>query len=108
VRPGLRRQLTQTIYVAAPTSTDADGVVTYSAPASYSARVESYEVLSHDKDGRTLMTRTRIFTEQAVTKADLLWLPGDDSSDAGLGRSIENVLTAYTNRGVLSHYEVHV
>jgi len=69
--------LNQTVYVAAAGSTpDADGQVSYSAPASRAARVEYGEGNARDAEGNTERRPTRLLTLEAIGPRDRVWEPG--------------------------------
>ena len=70
-------RLNQTVYVAAAGSTpDADGQVSYSAPASRAARVEYGEGNARDSEGTTEQRPTKLITLTAIGPRDRVWEPG--------------------------------
>lgn len=69
--------LNQTVYVAAAGSTpDADGQVSYSAPASRAARVEYGEGNERTAEGTNERRPTRLITVAAIGPRDRVWEPG--------------------------------
>jgi hypothetical protein len=74
--------LNQTVYVAAAGSTpDADGQVSYSAPASRAARVEYGEGNERDKEGTTEQRPMKLLTVAQIGPRDRVWEPGTVPAD---------------------------
>jgi hypothetical protein len=106
--PQLKAQLRQRIYVATLVSRDAAGDPTYGAPALVMCRCEDDQEESDSTAGEELVTRKRIVTESAIHKTDRIWLPGDDRTDATLGRTPMKVQELPAENGTIDHYETIV
>ena len=104
----LKALMNQTIAVAALSSVDASGDVTYGTPADRSAYVEEVRKEMRGRDGSVLVTTHWIAVESAVAMTDRLWLPGDSSADAKLARKPVSVEAFVDELGNTHHYEVTV
>lgn len=108
IDPQLLAQMAQTMYVAAESSVDAYGQVTFGSPSSFSARVEEEYREINNADGDVVRTTHRVYTTQALIAGQRIWLPGEDQSSADAARQIQQVHTIPDENGNVHHYEALV
>jgi hypothetical protein len=116
IDPQLRSQLAQTIYVAAPSTVDSYGQVTYATPVAVKARVELQRSTESggrggaidNQDGEQSASSTLVITETEIKPESRIWLPGDNQADPTLARRPLSVLRLPDERGNLDHYETRV
>jgi hypothetical protein len=114
--PQLRSQLAQTIYVAAPSTVDSYGQVTYGSPVAVKARVELQRSTENGGRGGSLSTSdgeesassTLVITETEIKPESRIWLPGDNQADPTLARRPLSVLRLPDEKGATDHYETRV
>ena len=112
--PQLRSQLAQTIYVAAPSTVDSYGQVTYATPVAVKARVELQRSTESGggslstSDGEESASSTLVITETEIKPESRVWLPGDNQADPTLARRPLSVLRLPDEKGATDHYETRV
>ena len=62
------------------------GDVTYGTPVEAAARVSEEERVVWNGERQERTTATRVCTESEITPQTRIWLPGDSSATASLGR----------------------
>ena len=109
IDPQLKAQLSQTIAVAAATSTPTtSGDPTWSAAANVSARVVPKRTIMAGAGGEEIVSSYMIVVENSIGINDRIWLPGDSSADATLARQPKAVDQGVDEFGNTSHFEVYV
>jgi hypothetical protein len=75
------RQMKQTITYWAPSTTDVYGKKTYASPVALTGRWEEKQEIFRDKTGKDIMSKARIFLQQAVVIDGYLYLGTSAGSD---------------------------
>lgn len=91
--------LTQTITVADQTGESGYGDPTFGTQYTLRARVEFGTELLRDTDGNETQSMAAVTTEVEIPRTSRVWLPGDDISEAGAGRTAITVKSAPLPRG---------
>ena len=104
----LLRQFNQTISIAAASSPDAYGDVTYGTPATALARVELKTEMVRGADGTERASSHWIATATAIADTSRIWLPGDSSGTGSLARTPLSVRPCVDAAGNVQHYEILV
>ena len=111
----LLAQLKQTVSIALRSTVESDGDGTWSAATSYAARVEPLSSVSDGADEDRATGYLVIVDYAAALGADprvldraRIWLPGDSSGTADLGRSPSRVTVRVGEDGSVDHYEIEV
>lgn len=106
--PQLKAQCRQTIYVATEAARSSFGDPSFNAAAAVRCRCEPDDEASKVTDGEQRITRYRIVTESKINTSDRVWLPGDDQTNATLGRTPLKVQECPGETGAIDHYETTV
>ena len=93
--PCLRKMLTQTVYVSGSASYKPGGGLTLGTPVAVDAYIEEVKERTLNAIGDETLTTHRIFTEVAVDKDSVIWLPGEDQTDPQQGHRVQRVKTFY-------------
>jgi hypothetical protein len=105
--PQLRKQLAQTVYVAARTGVDGYGKRTYGTAAERNARVIGHVEMIRDANGKEVVSAQQVILEALINITDKLWLPGEDPA-VDPGRVPIAVMERVDENGATDHVKVFI
>lgn len=98
--------LNQVITVQSPTGSSNYGDPTWSNRRSVRARVQLRRTKTRSAAGEVVDMTHELFTLEALTINDRIWIPGADTTDAKQARRPVNVTAVVDKAGHVHHYEV--
>ena len=98
----------QRIWIARITGVTEFGDPQYGPPCPAFAFVERERNVIATPQGEERQTDHVVFTDEAVTEDDRLWLPWDDHTDEARGRLPQRIFEGIDEDGTVHHREVFV
>jgi hypothetical protein len=105
--PQISTQFDQSIGIRAASSIDQHGQVTYATSATtVAARVIYSQDTVRTPSGAEVATTHKVITATAIAYTTKIWLPGDSTSTASLGRLPQRIETGISEFGGSSDFYV--
>lgn len=97
--------MNQTITAQRQTGSSSYGDPTWANARTLAARVEPSSKRIVGPDGSVIFTTHRVFTREALSTLDRVWLPGSNTSKTIEARRPAAIVAVPDKGGVTSHYE---